>query len=213
MKLSDPNRDYRPLVQRTYDEIAAEFNRTRILESPDELAPLLEALTPGSTVLDLGCGSGVPIAKALAGSYNVIGVDLSAEQLTNAAVQVPGAHFLQADMSRCHFQPASFDAVVSFYAIFHLPLSEHTPLIARIGEWLIPGGYFLVTLSPNRQEGYTEDDFFGAEMFWSNLSLPEYRDVLASSGFEILRETTVSHGYSDENAKPESHPLIFARRA
>ncbi len=213
MKLSDPNRDYRPLIRRTYDQIAAEFNRTRVLESPDELAPLLEVLAPGSTVLDLGCGSGVPIAKALAASHNVIGVDLSAGQLANALTQVPNAQFLQGDMSRCCFRPGSFDAVVSFYAIFHTPLSEHAPLIARIGEWLRPGGYFLATLSPNREEGYTEDDFFGAEMFWSNLSLPEYRDVLASSGFEILSETIVGHGYSNDNARPEHHPLVFARRA
>jgi cyclopropane fatty-acyl-phospholipid synthase-like methyltransferase len=114
MKLSDPDRDYRPLVRRTYDQIAAEFNRARVLESPDELAPLLEVLAPGSTVLDLGCGSGVPIAKALAASHAVIGVDLSAGQLANALAQVPNAQFLQADMSRCCFRPGSFDAVVSF---------------------------------------------------------------------------------------------------
>jgi cyclopropane fatty-acyl-phospholipid synthase-like methyltransferase len=213
MKLSDPARDYRPLVRRSYDEIAGEFNRTRILESPGELAPLLEALTPGSTILDLGCGSGVPITKALAGPHNVIGLDLSSRQLANAVVQVPSADFLQGDMSRCHFRSGSFDAVVSFYAIFHLPLAYHAPLIARIADWLTPGGYFLATLSPNRQEGYTEADFFGAEMFWSNLSLPEYRAILASSGFEILRETVVGHGYSDDDAKPEHHPLVLARRA
>jgi cyclopropane fatty-acyl-phospholipid synthase-like methyltransferase len=212
MKLSDPNRDYRPLVQGTYDQIASEFNRTRITESPVELAPLLSVLGPGSTVLDLGCGSGVPIANALAGSHNVIGVDLSAGQLANALAQVPGASFLQADMSRCQFRPGSFDAVVSFYAIFHLPVSDHASLIARIGEWLKSDGYFLVTLSPHRQEGYTEDDFFGAEMFWSNLSLPEYRDTLGSSGFEILSEAVVGHGYTDEDANPEQHPLVFARR-
>ena len=74
------------------------------------------------------------------------------------------------------------------------------------------GGYFLATLSPNREEGYTEDDFFGAEMFWSNLSLPEYRDVLALNGFEIVSETIIGHGYSDDNARPEHHPLVFARR-
>jgi SAM-dependent methyltransferase len=212
MKLSDPNRDYRPLVQHTYDQIAAEFNRTRVLESPGELAPLLEVLPAGSRVLDLGCGSGVPIARTLAASHSVTGVDLSAGQLANARSQVPNAQFIHADMSRCHFQPGSFDAAVSFYAIFHLPLTEHAPLIARICQWLRPGGHFLATLSPDRQEGYTEDDFFGADMFWSNLSLTEYRDILASSGFEILSEGVVGHGYSDENARLEAHPLIFARR-
>src|SRR6202521_1341835 len=115
MKLSDPNRDYRPLVRRTYDQIAAAFNRPRVLESPDELAPLLKVLAPGSTVLDLGCGSGVPIAKALASSHKVIGVDLSAGQLANALAQVPSAQFLQADMFHCCFRPGPFAPVAGFY--------------------------------------------------------------------------------------------------
>ena len=102
------------------------------------------------------------------------------------------------------------DAVVSFYAIFHLPLSEHAPLISRVSEWLKPGGYLMATFSPARQEGYTED-FFGAEMYWSNLSLSEYRALLLASGFEVLSNRVVSHGYSDEAARPEHHPLIFAR--
>ena len=114
-------------------------------------------------------------------------------------------------MARCTFPPASFDAVVSFYAIFHLPLSEHAPLIARISTWLKSGGYLMATLTPNRDEGYTEA-FFGAEMYWSNLGLPEYRAALETNGFEILGDRVVSHGYADAGAKPEAHPLVFARK-
>jgi cyclopropane fatty-acyl-phospholipid synthase-like methyltransferase len=115
-------------------------------------------------------------------------------------------------MSTCAFRAESFDAVVSFYAIFHLPLSEHAALLARVSEWLKPAGYLLATFSPDRQEGYTEE-YFGAEMYWSNLSLPEYRALLVASGFEILSERVVGHGYADEGARPEHHPLIFARMA
>lgn len=211
MKLADPKRDYRPLVQRGYDRVAADFNSARAAESADELAPLLDVLHAGSRVLDLGCGTGVPIARTLARSHNVVGVDMSGGQLALACRQVPGADFVRGDMSRVAFQPGSFDAIVSFYAIFHLPLSEHAPLIARIGAWLKPGGYLMATFSPNREEGYTED-FFGAEMYWSNLSLPEYHALLEKDGFEILRDRIVGHGYTDEDAKPEAHPLVFARK-
>ena len=137
-------------------------------------------------MLDLGCGTGVPIARALARTHRVVGVDMSGGQLALAREQAPSASLIRADMSTVAFRPASFDAVVSFYAIFHLPLSEHAPLIARISTWLKPGGYLMATFSPNREEGYTED-FFGAEMYWSNLSLPESRALLEQNGFEILR--------------------------
>jgi cyclopropane fatty-acyl-phospholipid synthase-like methyltransferase len=211
VKLADPNRDYRSLVRDGYDHVAADFNSARLAESAGELAPLLEVLVPGSTVLDLGCGTGVPIAHALARTHTVVGVDMSREQLALAHRQVPSASLIRGDMSTVAFRLASFDAVVSFYAIFHLPLSEHASLIARIGAWLKPGGYLVATFSPNREEGYTED-FFGAEMYWSNLSLPESRALLEQNGFEILRDSVVGHGYSDADAKPEAHPFVFARK-
>ena len=211
MKPSDPERDYRALVRDGYDSVSAVYNSARLAESADVLAPLLEALRPGSRVLDLGCGTGVPIARTLARSNRVVGVDMSGGQLSLAQRQAPGAEFVRGDMSSVAFRPGSFDAVVSFYAIFHLPLSEHAPLIARISTWLKPGGYLLATLSPNREEGYTED-FFGAEMYWSNLSLPEYRALLVASGFEVLSDGVVGHGYSDQDARPEAHPLVFARK-
>ncbi|MEX1255830.1 MAG: class I SAM-dependent methyltransferase [Dehalococcoidia bacterium] len=212
MRPADPNRDYRPLVRNTYDRIAADFNGARVSESAGELAPLLAVLPAGATVLDLGCGNGVPIARTLSASHTVIGVDFSGGQLALARKQAPKAGLVHADMARCAFRRASLDAVVSFYAIFHLPLSEHRPLISRVSEWLKPGGYLLATFSPDRQEGYTED-FFGGEMYWSNLSLPEYRALLLASGFEILSDSVVGHGYADEAARPEHHPLIFARKA
>jgi SAM-dependent methyltransferase len=212
MKPAEPNRDYRSLVRSTYDYIAKDFDRARVAEAPDELSPLLELLQPRAMVLDLGCGSGVPITRKLNESHAVVGVDLSAGQLANASKQVPGAQFVQADMATCTFRPASFDAVISFYAIFHLPLTEHGHLISRVSEWLRPGGYFLATFSPFREEGYLEE-FFGRDMFWSNLSLPEYRALLRENNFEILSQGAVGHGYSDDSAKPESHPLILARRS
>jgi cyclopropane fatty-acyl-phospholipid synthase-like methyltransferase len=211
MKPAEPNRDYRSLVRDTYDHIAGDFNRARVSESAAELAPLMAVLPAGATVLDLGCGTGVPIARTLSESYTVIGVDFSGEQIALARKQAPRAQLIQADMACCAFRPASFDAVVSFYAIFHLPLSEHAPLISRVSEWLKPRGYLMATFSDARQEGYTEE-FFGGEMYWSNLSLVESRALLLASGFEVLSAGAVGHGYADETARAEHHPLIFARK-
>ncbi|HZP58571.1 MAG TPA: hypothetical protein VFC53_13630 [Dehalococcoidia bacterium] len=57
-----------------------------------------------------------------------------------------------------------------------------------------------------------DEDFFGAEMYWSNLSLPEYRALLEGAGFDIAREGVTGHGYDDPDAKPERHPLVLAQR-
>lgn len=68
----------------------------------------------------------MPLARdpAAAGGYRVTGVDFSAVQVGRARQLVPAAVFVQADATQVSFQPASFDAVVSLYALIHLPLDE-----------------------------------------------------------------------------------------
>jgi len=211
MDPAEPGRDYRGLVLGTYDRIAADYNKGRLAEQADALAPLIERLPAGARVLDLGCGAGVPITKALAGRFDVTGVDFSPAQLALARRQVPAARFVEADMTRCELAAESFDAVVSFFAIFHLPRDEHGPLFGRVRDCLKPGGYFLATLALADEAGYTEDDFHGATMYWSNFDLAAYRRLLGACGFEVLADWLLSDGPAT-TSDPEVQPVVLARK-
>src|SRR5215212_3511927 len=141
----DPHKD---VVRRGYDALSYLYRGDA--EEPEHyatwLAQLQERVPAGGSVLDLGCGCGVPLAHDLAASgYAVTGVDLSAVQIRRARQLVPPARFLHADATQLSFPPSSFDAVVSLYALIHMPLGEQPPLLDRIGCWLRPGGWFLVT--------------------------------------------------------------------
>ncbi|MBI5289480.1 MAG: class I SAM-dependent methyltransferase [Chloroflexi bacterium] len=208
---NDARRDYRRLVANGYDVCAPAYNAARSLEPPAELRPLMRRLPDGAQVLDLGCGAGVPITRALAARFAVTGVDVSAGQLALARDQVPGATFLQCDMMACDFAAGSFDAVVSFYAIFHLPREEHERLFRKIHGWLRRGGYLLATLAMTDEAAYTEE-FFDVEMYWSNYGIDEYRAMLERTGFDVLESGVLHHGYDDEGAKAEQHPIVLARR-
>ena len=207
----DPRRDYRLLVMQGYDAVSATFSAARTREQGAELGSLLRRLPDGARVLDLGCGAGVPIARTLAGRHHVVGIDISAAQLEIARVAVPGAAFVRGDMLSCAFAEASFDAVVSMYAVFHTPREAHAALFARVHDWLRPGGFLLATLSNTDELAYTED-FFGAEMYWSNWGMDAYRRMLGEAGFTIIEEGHTGHGYDDGHAKPEHHPLVLAQR-
>src|SRR5690348_9351817 len=64
------------------------------------LEKLISLLPTKSRVLDLGCGSGVPVARELARrGHDVVGIDGSARQLSSARLNVPNAHFIHADMT------------------------------------------------------------------------------------------------------------------
>lgn len=206
------SRDYRMLVRDGYDACAPTFNAERAAGSAAALQPLLERLPERSRVLDLGCGAGMPIAGALSARHDVVGVDLSQAQLALARVQAPGASYVLADMASCAFAPHSFDAVVSFYAIFHLPRQEHRPLFQRIRGWLRPGGYLLASLAMHDEDGYTEE-FFGVEMYWSNYGIASYRAMLEECGFQLIEEGRLPHGYNNaSDAKAETHPFVLAQR-
>ena len=207
----DPAVDYRKLVRDGYDRCAPAFAAARAAEEQPGLELLLPRLAPGSRVLDLGCGSGVPVAARLAREHAVTGVDFSSAQLSLARANVPSARFVESDLMAVDFAPASFDAIVSFYAIFHLPREEHGELLQRIGRWLAPGGFLLVTVTPFREAAYTEEDFFGVRMYWSNWGLEDYERMACEAGLKILRAGALGHGYGDHaKRRIELHPLLFA---
>ncbi len=208
----DPLVDYKALVRRSYDRCAAGYAEARMAEAHPELALLEERLEDGASVLDVGCGAGVPVTRTLARRFAVTGVDISSKMLRQAQANVPDARFVHGDISSIEFAKSSFDAVVAFYSIFHLPREEHRALFHRILHWLKPGGYLMCTLTRYDEAAYTEE-FYGQTMYWSNYSLAEYRKILDGLGFTLLSTSGIGHGYSDDSEAPrEDHPLVFAAK-
>lgn len=211
---NDPNIDYKALVKAGYDHCASNYAEQRDTGAPQELRFITERLAPKSTILDVGCGAGTPVAKHLAVDYSVTGVDLSSRMIDMAKTNVPTARFVETDIMAAEFPTAHFDAIVSFYALFHLPRQEHETLFQNFANWLKSGGLLLVSLARKDDgPGYTEDDFHGVTMYWSNFGLEAYRDIVQRAGFRIEQEGIVGHGYNNPQPSEEIHPFIFCTRA
>ena len=210
---NDSSVDYKLLVRSGYDLCAAAYHESVRHEAGRELDSLTERLEDGATVLDIGCGAGVPFARALGKRFAVTGVDISSEMLKRARANVPQATFIHGDIMAVEFSPSSFDAAVAFYSIFHLPREEHRKLFRRIYSWLKPGGHLLCSLTRSSEEPYTEDNFHGVTMYWSNYSLQEYEEILIRTGFNLLETSMIGHGYADGYDGPEErHPLVLAQK-
>ena len=152
-----------------------------------------QRLKKGSRVLELGCGMGVPVGKFFSRRHAYLGVDISEVQIQRAKKLVPRARFQSADMARLKFPPSSFDAVLAFYSIIHLPLREQKPLFKRIFRWLQPGGMFLSILGWGRWTGKAKD-WFGATMFWSHTDQETYHRWLEETGFRVARKALIREG-------------------
>jgi SAM-dependent methyltransferase len=205
-------RDSKRIVAAGYDRIAERYASwaAGIHDAARECATrlLLDALPPGAAVLELGCGNGLPTAKRLAKRFLVTGVDISARQVALARRNVPGAVFQQADMAALEFAPESFDAVIAFYSLTHLPRQEHATLLATIARWLRPGGLFAASMGAGAADG-VEDDWLGAPMFFSHFDAETNRRLVEATGL-ALRSASVET--LDEHGNPVSFLWVIAQK-
>ena len=158
----------------------------------------LELIAADSDVLELGCGAGIPMTAALADGRRVTGVDISPGQIALARANVPAATFLVADMTGLAFPPHSFDAVVAFYSLTHVPRDEQEPLLGRIRDWLRPAGVLVATMGVEDDPGSVEQDWLGVDMYFSHFGARRNRRMVEAAGLvvessEILAEPEDRH--------------------
>jgi SAM-dependent methyltransferase len=203
----------RDLVRRGYDTISRAYRGDSGGAHPQTsestalyggwVAELSVLLPTGARVLDLGCGCGLPATRLLVeAGFKVVGVDHSGVQVERARKLVPGATFIQADMVTWDAEPASFDAIVSFYALIHVPLDDQKLLLPRIRNWLRDDGVFLATFGNRRWTG--TEEYLGATMFWDHADAQTYLGWLQEIGFMPVWNRFIPEGES-------GHALILSR--
>ncbi len=205
--------DYKEIVKSGYDNCFKAYSDARAGSNCFEVKELKKLLEHGSKVLDIGCGDGVPILLELKDKCEIHGVDISSRQIEQAKVNFEDGTFLNRDIMEVEYDYHSFDAIISFYTLFHIKREFHEKLFIKMNRWLKIGGYLLCTVSDTDDGEYTENDFFGVEMFWSNYGLSTYLEFCSKNGFEILKTDTIGHGYNSEYLKEEEcHPYILAKK-
>lgn len=200
--MSDMDKD---LVRKGYDKIAKVYlvNRDR-LKSGKYVQQLLKYLPKKSTILDLGCGAGIPVDDILIKSgHSVIGIDISGEQIKLARQSCRGGDFLVGDIR--DLKPAEYqaNAVISFYTIFHVPRDEQPKLLKIIASYLPAGGILLVTMGDREFEG--GHSMYGEPMWSSQYGTVKNRKLVEAAGFSILTDEIDTSG-------GERHQVIIASK-
>lgn len=198
------------LVRQGYDQIAETYHQRRINKTAvnvqflDQLRP---NLPQSGAVLDLGCGGGRPISKYFADAGNdVLGVDISEKMIELATHAVPNAQFKVEDIEKSGFPEGTFDLIVSFFAIIHLPRNTHAQLFKRMHSWLKEEGAILVTLGALDKEKERVDDWKTVPMYWSHFDSKTNLELLEQTGFEII--------WHEEEEIPgdTTHLFVIAKR-
>jgi ubiquinone/menaquinone biosynthesis C-methylase UbiE len=193
------------IVRDGYDTVALRYDAGRErFANRDVVEPFARRVRPGGSVLDVGCGCGIPVARQLVDSgFSVTGIDISQSMLDVASGRLPQARFVKMDMRRLAFADARFDGVIACYSLIHVPKELHRDVIFGFERVLRPGGALL--LSCGRQEWEGIGDFHGAPMFWSHPHPKETRRSVLDAGLEPEFAEVREHG-------GEYHYWVLARK-
>ncbi len=194
--------DPKKIVSKGYDAVGAEYTSTRSEDLIEiKFLPEFAAKIPlNGNVLDIGCGGGVPFTKYLSERFNVIGIDISPNQIDLARRNVPNATFVCQDMGKLEFQEGFFDGILAYYSIIHLPRKEHSDLFLKMFQILKPGGVALLSLTRNDDPIYMTDDYFGTTMYWSGFDHKTNLELLKNAGFTLIWEKLVPDSLGDNLA-------------
>ena len=179
-----------------YEGIAAEFLRGRGSTPSTGIGARAvgnwaRTLPRAAAVLDLGCGSGLPITRALVSEgLNVWALDASPSLVEAFRHNFPTIPVACEAVEDSTFFDRTFDGVIAWGLMFLLPAEEQRRLIRRLAGTVVPGGRLLFTSCAGTEPLVWNDAMTGLES--RSLGAVEYRKQLSTVGLSVTRE------YEDE---------------
>jgi SAM-dependent methyltransferase len=144
-------------------------------------------LPADATVLDLGCGSGAPIAQYMAEcGRHVIGVDTSPTLVSLCRERLPDQEWIVADM-RSLSLGRRFDGVLAWDSFFHLKPNDQRNMFDVFAKHVTPSGALMFNAGPALGEAI--GSYRGDALYHASLSAEEYEALLDNSGFNIIART------------------------
>jgi SAM-dependent methyltransferase len=142
------------------------------------------ALPAGGSVLDLGCGSGSPVARHLIErGLRVTGVDSSPTLISLCRQRLPAQEWLIGDM-RSQELSRQFDGVLAWDSFFHLKPDDQRQMFNVFARHSAPSGVLMFNTGPAHGESVGE--YRGDPLYHASLGPDEYTALLDSIGFEII---------------------------
>ncbi|NQX42046.1 Methyltransferase domain-containing protein [Pedobacter steynii] len=180
-------KDVRKNVFEVYNQVADWFseNRDQGLMEKKYLDEVIAHLNDDSCILDLGCGTGIPIlGYFLSRKLNITGLDASSKILSIAKKNFPSTPFIQADMRELSLNK-KFDAIIAWHSFFHLPAEDQPAMFGIFEKHLNPGGILLFTSGTIHGEAWGQ--IGGEKLFHGSLSTEEYQRSLTAHHFSLLK--------------------------
>jgi SAM-dependent methyltransferase len=141
-------------------------------------------LPPGGSVIDIGCGSGEPIARhIIERGYALTGVDSASAMIELCRSRFPSATWQVADM-RTMALGRCFDGLMAWDSFFHLRPEDQRAMFPVFAAHAAPEAALMFTSGPSFGEAI--GTFEGEPLYHGSLGPAEYRSRLRAHGFEVV---------------------------
>jgi trans-aconitate methyltransferase len=169
-----------------YERHAADYVADRGSHLGNEGAWLDQFIKPlprSATILDIGCGSGEPLARHLIErGFAVDGVDSSPTLISLCRQRFPDRSWHAADM-RTLALGKTFHGLLAWDSFFHLPPDDQRRMFPIFRRHAAPGARLMFTSGPSLGEAI--GSYRGEPLYHASLAAEEYRELLESNGFRV----------------------------
>lgn len=135
-------------------------------------------------VLDVGCGSGEPMARYLIDhGKSVVGVDAAPSLISRCKAAFPEHAWHLGDMRHMALGQR-FDGILAWNSFFHLTPEDQRLMFPIFRDHAASHGLLMFTSGPALGEAI--GSFEGEALYHGSLDAAEYETLLEQHGFEVL---------------------------
>lgn len=189
-----------------YERHAASWDgeRSKDLFEKSWLDRFLKLIPRGGSILDIGCGSGEPIAQYFIGAgYKLTGTDSSPAMIELCKARFPNETWIVADMRNLSLG-GHFDGVLAWDSFFHLRQDDQRKMFSIFAKHAAPNAALMFTSGP--RSGVAMGTYQNEPLYHASLDPDEYRALLNEQGFEVV-------SYVPEDAACGGRTVWLARRS
>ncbi|MBL5884510.1 class I SAM-dependent DNA methyltransferase [Lelliottia aquatilis] len=169
-----------------YETYACAFARLRARHLMEKgwLDKFTRLIGSNGSILDIGCGNGVPIAEHfIRHGYQLTGVDGASAMLERALQAFPEQRWVNLDMRQMALEE-TFDGLIAWDSFFHLTQDDQRQMFPIFARHSHPGSVLMFTSGTDN--GIAMGEFEGEPLYHASLSPDEYRQRLAEIGFAVI---------------------------
>lgn len=215
------SREKRDSVKRDYDIIADEYSAEfrRLYEDIEVVEEFISKLKPDSNILDLGGGTGKLTDLFIRKGHRAICYDFSKEMMKKAREYYPNIPYILDDMlnMEIHFEKNTFDGIIAFYSLFHIPREDLNNVFISINNLLKEDGVFCFVVQLGDGEQFIDEPYLKEKgkgiLYFNFFTKNLIEQILINNNFEKLYELEKSEvGANELGDENNSKVFVIAKK-